>query len=129
MNKNKKEKKEEVVIVRDLSLKGLLTSHLSDFKKDSKPSAVIYNGGQKSPRWGGDFNNSKIFTLKHYNTPILKVNIEKSKVDLVDLPEERKTRGLSNGDLRGINTALKVFAFTLQAKKHNGITHLLHFAV
>lgn len=125
--KDKKEnKKENEIIVKDLSLNTLLTSHLSEFKKDLTPSLVIYNGAKKSPRWAGDFSKSKIFTLRHYNTPILKVNIVNNSAELVKLPEDIKAN--TNGDLRGMNTTLKVFGFSLQAIKRQGITRLLSFS-
>lgn len=124
--KNKKEnKKENAIIVKDLSLNTLLTSHLSEFQKDLNPSLVIYNGAKKSPRWAGSFSKNKIFTLSHYSTPILKVNIVKSSAELVALPDNKPN---SNGDLRGMNTVLKVFGLTLQAIKRQGITRLLHYS-
>ena len=126
MTTNKKEKKENKIIVKDLSLNTLLISHLSEFQKDLMPSMVIYNGAKKSPRWAGDFSKSKIFTLSHYNTPILKINIVKNSAELVKLPDNIKAN--TNGDLRGINTALKVFKLTLQAIKRQGITRLLHYS-
>jgi len=127
MTKNIKEnKKENKIIVKDLSLNTLLISHLSEFQKDFNPSAVIYNGAKKSPRWAGDFSKSKIFTLSHYNTPILKVNIVKNSAELVKLPDNIKAN--TNGDLRGMNTALKSFGITLQAIKRQGITRLLHYS-
>ena len=129
MNKNKKEntKENKKLIVKDLSLNTLLTSHLSEFRKDLIPSAVIYNGAKKSPRWSGNFSKSKVFTLSHYNTPILKVNIAKKSAELVSLPDSIKAN--TNGDLRGMNTTLKVFGLTLQAIKRQGITRLLHYSI
>jgi len=122
-----KENKKEIILKKDLSLNALLTSHLSEFKKDLNPSAIIYNGASKNPRWSGDFTKSKVFTLRHYNTPILKVNIASKAAELVALPSDR-VKGNTNGDLRGMNTTLKVFSITLQAIKRQGITRLLHYS-
>ena len=126
--KKQKENKKEIIFKKDLSLNALLTSHLSEFRTDLTPSSIIYNGASKSHRWSGDFSKSKVFTLRHYNTPILKVNIASKATELVKLPSDR-VRGNTNGDLRGINTALRVMGITLQAIKRQGITRLLHYSI
>lgn len=126
--KNKKEniesKKSQVVEVRDLSLGGLLTSHRSEFLREKKSSSVIYNGSKKLSRWSGGFDKSKnAFTLFHYGTPIFQVAISNKSGVLVKLPDGRK--GLSWSDIRGINTACKVFGLSVLVKKSAGLDMLV----
>ena len=117
---NKKDKKVKAVAVRDLSLASLLSSHKAEFLKDKKASSMLYNGSRKSPRWQGSISGGGAFTLTHYGTPILRVDMNGQKPEFVKLPSER--HGYSNGDLRGINTVLQVFKTAKKALKRAGIT-------
>jgi len=128
MNKKTKEvktvSKVKAVEVRDLSLAGLLRSHIGDFQKERKASACLYNGSRKAPRWAGSITGGGVFTLSHYSTPILKIGLSDQKAELVKLPEARLAKGYSNGDLRGINTTLEVLKPKNAAKaiKRQGYT-------
>ena len=115
-------KKSQVIKSRDLSLGGLLTSHRSEFLKDKKSSTLIYQGSKKLARWSGSFEKG-VFTLFHYETPIFQVNIAKKSGQLVKLPEGRK--GLSWSDMRGINTACKIFSLSCLAHKDTGVDSLI----
>ena len=131
MNKKEKNvktvKNVKAVEVRDLSLAGLLRSHIGSFQKDKKATACLYNGSRKSPRWAGSITGGGIFTLSHYSTPILKIGLSDQKAELVKLPESRLAKGYSNGDLRGINTTLEVLKpkNAARAIKRQGFTSFL----